>query len=189
MSSSASLLSFTFIAAVALVSTSGCASTPQGSSSGDSPAGGAGLAKVGQPAPEFTAEAVAGDGPKSLKEAAGKVVILDFWATFCDPCKKSFPAYQKIVDDNGGQVVVIGVSVDEPDNATKDQLIEFAKQTGAKFPIVWDKAGAIRGKLYEVPKMPTSYVIDKTGVVRHMHAGYEEGEDAKVAAEVKELLK
>jgi peroxiredoxin len=189
MSSRASLFSIAITAALVL-GASGCASSPQGNSTGESPtAGGGETAKVGQPAPDFTAELVAGEGPKSIKEAAGKVVILDFWATFCDPCKKSFPAYQKIVDDNGGQVVVIGVSVDEPDNATKDQLVDFAKQTGATFPIVWDKAGNIRGKLYDVPKMPTSYIIDKTGVVRHMHAGYEDGEDARVAAEVKELLK
>ena len=174
----------------ALFALPGCASSPAGSSTTGGPASGGGgeTAKVGAKAPDFNAEFVTGAGPKTLKEAAGKVVIVDFWATFCDPCKKSFPAYQKIVEEGGGNVVVIAISVDEPDNATKEQLVEFTNQTGAKFTIVWDKEGSIRGKTYEVPKMPTSYVIDKTGVVRHMHAGYEEGEDAKIAAEIKALL-
>ena len=144
---------------------------------------------MGSPAPDFAAEAIVGDGPKTIKDASGKVVLVDFWATFCDPCKKSFPAYQKLVDQFAGDLVVIAISVDEPDNATKEQIAAFAKTTGVKFAVVWDKAGEIRGKKYEVPKMPTSYIVDKTGVVRHMHAGYEDGEDTKVAEEVKALLK
>jgi peroxiredoxin len=168
----------------------GCGTTPEKGPA--SPTGGAAsgdVAKVGAAAPDFSAEPVAGDGPKTLKDASGKVVLVDFWATFCDPCKKSFPAYQKLVDQFGGELVVIAISVDEPDNATKEQLADFVKTTGVKFTVVWDKAGDIRGKKYEVPKMPTSYIVDKTGVVRHMHAGYEDGEDTKVAEEVKALLK
>src|SRR5262245_12255473 len=75
---------------------------------------------IGKAAPELTAEAVSGDGPKNLKTAQGKVVILDFWGTFCEPCKKSFPKYQEIVDQFPGDVAVIAVSVDEPDNVKKE---------------------------------------------------------------------
>jgi peroxiredoxin len=177
------------LAGAASVGALGCSASQPGASSGGAPAGGGDAAKVGAPAPDFNAEFITGEGPKTLAEAAGKVVIVDFWATFCDPCKKSFPAYQKIVDEAGGNVVVIAISVDEPENAGKEQLIEFTKQTGAKFTVLWDKEGSIRGKKYAVPTMPTSYIIDKTGVVRHQHAGYEDGEDAKVADEVRELLK
>ena len=62
---------------------------------------------VGSPAPEINAEAVTGEGPSTLKDANGRVVVLDFWATFCEPCKKSFPKYQELMDQFGGDLVVI----------------------------------------------------------------------------------
>ncbi len=156
--------------------TSGDAATPAGEGS-----------SVGSKAPELSATPVGGEGPKNLAEAAGKVVIVDFWATYCDPCKKSFPKYQELVDQFGGDLVVIGVSVDDPEDASEDKLKEFATATGAKFALVWDKEQVTAGK-YSPPKMPTSFVIDKSGVVRHVHAGYESGEEDKIADEVKALL-
>src|SRR5262245_24086027 len=80
--------------------------------------GGGGKVAVGSPAPDFSAELVTGSGPKTLAEAKGKVVILDFWATWCGPCKQSFPKYQELVDQLNGEVTVIAISMDEPD--TKD---------------------------------------------------------------------
>jgi peroxiredoxin len=145
-------------------------------------------AAIGEAAPEFAAEPVAGKGPKTPKDAHGKVVIVDFWATYCDPCKTSFPAYQKLVEQFKGDLEVIAVSIDEPDVASKEQIAKFAKDAHVKFTVLWDKAGEIRGKTYDVPKMPTAYIIDKTGVIRHMHAGYENGEAARMAQEVKALL-
>ncbi|AKT41983.1 TlpA family protein disulfide reductase [Chondromyces crocatus] len=142
---------------------------------------------VGQKAPEISAEAVTGEGPKTLGEASGKVVILDFWATYCDPCKKSFPKYQEIVDELGSDLAVIAISVDDPDDASEDKLKKFAEETGVKFAIVWDKEKATAGK-YSPPKMPTSFIIDKEGTVKHIHAGYESGEEAKIVEEVKALL-
>ncbi|EYF04339.1 TlpA family protein disulfide reductase [Chondromyces apiculatus] len=142
---------------------------------------------VGQKAPEIAAAAVTGEGPKTLAEASGKVVILDFWATYCAPCKKSFPKYQEMVEELGSDVAVIAVSVDDPEDATEDKLKKFAEETGVKFSIVWDKDKATAGK-YSPPKMPTSFIIDKDGNVKHVHAGYESGEEAKIADEVKALL-
>jgi len=141
---------------------------------------------VGKAAPDFTAEAVAGEGPKTVKEASGKVTIVDFWATFCGPCKKSFPKYQELVDQFGGDLAVIGVSVDESDTE-KAKFDEFIKTTGVKFSVVWDKDKSA-AKLYSPPKMPTAFIIDKTGVVRHIHAGYGEGEEDKIADEIKALI-
>lgn len=154
-------------------------------SGSETPAAGGGL--VGQKAPEISAESITGDGPKTLAEASGKVVIIDFWATYCAPCKKSFPKYQDLVGQFGDDLAVIAVSVDDADDASTDKLKAFADETGAKFAIVWDKEKATAQK-YSPPKMPTSYVIDKEGNVRHVHAGYEDGEEAKIADEVKALL-
>ena len=82
---------------------------------------------------------------------------------------------------------MIAISVDNPEDATKEQLEAFVKETGVKFSIVWDKDQAA-AKKYSPPKMPTSFVVDKTGVVRHIHAGYETGEEEKIAEEIKALL-
>jgi peroxiredoxin len=145
---------------------------------------------MGKPAPEITAEAVGGEGPKTIKAAQGKVLIVDFWGTFCEPCKKSFPKYQELVEQFPGDVAVLAVSVDEPDNVKKEQLISFAKENHAKFAIVWDKDHSAAEK-YDLRSltMPSSFVIDKTGKVRHVHKGFKSGEEAQIAEEIKALMK
>ncbi len=156
---------------------------------GAADASSAGHPLMGKPAPEITAEAVGGDGPKTIKAAQGKVVILDFWGTFCEPCKKSFPKYQEIVDQFPGDVAVVAVSVDEPDNVKKEQLTQFAKDNHAKFAIVWDKDHSAAEKYgLRSLTMPSSFIIDKNGVVRHLHVGFKDGEEAKIAEEVKALM-
>jgi cytochrome c biogenesis protein CcmG, thiol:disulfide interchange protein DsbE len=143
---------------------------------------------LGRPAPEFSAEDVMGEGPIGIKEAHGRVVVLDFWATYCMPCKASFPKYQQLLEQLGPDLAIIGVSVDDPDDTKKEQLEEFVKVTGAKFAIAWDKDKSA-AQLYSPPKMPTAFVIDRAGVVRHIHSGYETGEEALIAEEIKALLK
>jgi thiol-disulfide isomerase/thioredoxin len=150
-------------------------------------AGGESGGLIGKAAPEITATSVTGEGPATLKDASGRVVIVDFWATFCEPCKKSFPKYQELMDQFGGDLVVIAVSVDDPEDVKEDQIKEFVSATGVKFKIVWDK-DKTAVKQYSPPKMPTSYVIDKSGVVKHQHAGYESGEEARIGDEVKALI-
>ena len=117
----------------------------------------------------------------------GQLVIVDFWATYCDPCRKSFPKYQEMVDQFGGDLAVIAVSVDDPSDVQEEKLKEFAAETGVKFSVVWDKEHKTAG-LYSPPKMPTSFVIDKEGKIVHRHAGYESGEEDKIAEEVKALI-
>lgn len=177
----AALLTSSAIAVTAM----GCgpaqdAKDPSGESGGAS-------ALVGKPAPEFTAESVTGEGPATLKDAKGTVVILDFWATYCGPCKKSFPKYQALVEQFGGEVNVLAVSTDDPGDATKAEIEEFASKAGVKFAIVWDKTKEA-AKLYSPPTMPTSFIIDKEGVVKHVHAGYKDGEEEEITNEVKALL-
>lgn len=178
----------TLSACLALAS-AGCGGGSTASAGAGTPdsSGGSSGGMVGQAAPEITATEVTGEGPATLKDASGRVVIVDFWATFCEPCKKSFPKYQELMDQFGGDLVVIAVSVDDPEDVKEDQIKEFASATGVKFKIVWDKdKNAV--KTYAPPKMPTSYVIDKSGVVKHIHAGYESGEEAKIGDEVRALL-
>lgn len=141
----------------------------------------------GKAATELSATFVTGEGPKTLAEAKGKVVIVDFWATYCGPCRKSFPKYQELVDQFGGDLAVIAISVDEPGDVDEAKLKDFAKETGVKFSIVWDKEHKT-ADAYKPPKMPTSFVLDKEGNIVHKHAGYESGEELKIAEEVKALM-
>jgi len=159
------------------------------SGGGAADASGAKHPLLGAAAPELGSEAVSGEGPKTLKDAQGKIVIVDFWGTFCEPCKKSFPKYQEIVDQFPGEVTVIAVSVDEPDSTKKEQLTQFATENHAKFSIVWDKEHtAVEKYGMRSLTMPSSFIVDKTGIVRFVHVGFKDGEESKVAEEVKGLM-
>ncbi len=173
------------LAALVALGLFGCPAVPPrgGPSAPDGPAS----PIVGRQAPEIHAEKISGDGPVNLAAAKGKVVIVDFWATYCQPCKKSFPRYEELVKAHANDVAVIAVSVDGADDATREQIAAFAKNSGVTFAIVWDKdASAV--KLYGPPKMPSSYVVDRKGVIRTLHAGYEDGEETRIATEVERLI-
>jgi peroxiredoxin len=151
----------------------------------ESPADTGGL--VGKPAPDFKLQAVPRrDGTVSLKGLRGKVVIIDFWGTFCEPCKKSFPKLQGLsakYADRGLQIVAI--SEDEAED--KDKIPTFADTYGAKFTIAWDRDKSA-ARRYKPETMPSSFVIDKKGVVRFAHVGYHDGDEAEIEKEIKELL-
>lgn len=171
------------------VSLVGCTKTTEVAGDAKSPTAGssdaAGL--VGQAAPEVFGEYIAGDGPKTLVEAKGTVTIVDFWGTFCEPCKKSFPKLQEVVDTNAGKLAVIAVSQDDTDETKAADIKKFAEELHVTFPIVWDREKKTAGA-YHPPKMPTSYIVDKKGIVRHVHGGYTDGEDEKIAKEVDALI-
>ena len=141
-------------------------------------------ALVGGPAPAFELAELSGSGSQSLAAHAGKVVIVDFWATWCEPCKQSFPAYQKLVGQMGGQLVVVGISQDDDAKG----IPAFVSETGVKFPVVWDDGKAV-AKAYDPPTMPTAFVVDKSGIVRFVHVGYRAGDEATLEEEVRSLLR
>lgn len=142
---------------------------------------------IGKPAPDFTVTAM-NDQKQTIKLSAlkGKVVILDFWGTFCEPCKKSFPKLQDLSTKyKVSGLEVVGISEDEPDD--KDKIPSFAQSFGAKFPVCFDEDKKV-AKLYDPKTMPSSFVIDRKGVVRFAHVGYHDGEEAELEKEVKQLL-
>jgi cytochrome c biogenesis protein CcmG/thiol:disulfide interchange protein DsbE len=154
-----------------------------GMGGGSSSSSGASHELVGAPAPAFELPGVAGGGAESLAAHAGKVVVVDFWATWCEPCKQSFPAYQKLVTHMRGDLVVVGISQDDDAKG----IPAFLSETGAKFPVVWDDGKAV-AKAYNPPTMPTAFVVDKSGIVRFVHVGYRAGDEATLEEEARSLL-
>jgi peroxiredoxin len=166
--------------AVALSACGGAAASGEGAASG----GGDPHALIGNPAPDFSASSVNGKGKASVRASSGKVLIVDFWATWCDPCKKSFPKLQGLYAKlKPSGMDLIAISEDDENSGIQ----EFGNNYGAKFPLVWDDGKKIAGKW--VPKsMPTTFIVDKSGVVRFVHFGYHDGEELEIEKEVKSLL-
>jgi peroxiredoxin len=142
---------------------------------------------LGNPAPDFTVATVAGPrGTASLKKLRGKVVLLDFWGTFCVPCKSSFPKLQALnAKYEGSGLQVVGVSEDEAEDRSK--VPTFASTYGAKFAIGWDEDRSIAQR-YQPETMPSSFLIDKKGVVRFVHVGFRDGDEVQIEKEIQQLL-
>lgn len=135
-----------------------------------------------RPAPTFALDSITTKGKVAI--VPGKVMIVDFWATWCAPCTKSFPLLQALyVKYKSKGLEIASLSVDEE----KDEISAFAKNHGAKFPIGWDQSRKVAGQ-YQPQRMPSTYVVDKNGVIRHVHSGYQDGDMAAIEAEIKDLL-
>jgi peroxiredoxin len=142
---------------------------------------------VGNPAPDFRVQSIQGArGVVSMHELRGKVVVLDFWGTYCGPCKASFPKLQGLNEKYSLRGLhVLGISEDEPDDQAK--IAAFADAYGAKFAIAWDKDKSI-ARVYRPETMPSTFVIDRKGVVRYAHVGFRDGDEVEIEREVQELL-
>ena len=140
---------------------------------------------VGQPAPDFTVTSVNGQGSVTLSKMQGKVVIVDFWATWCEPCKKSFPKLQELnVKYKASGLEIVGISEDDH----KKGISDFGTTYGAKFPLGWDgDSKPIAGK-WQPKSMPGSFIVDKKGIVRFAHLGFHDGDEVKLESEIKSLL-
>ena len=159
-----------------------CSSCAAGGARSSTVADGHGL--VGVRAPSFSRPALSGGTTLSTEGAKGKVLIVDFWATYCTPCAKEFPKLQALVDRHGGALVVYALSEDDG----TDGIAAFVRKTGVRFPIAWDQGNSISQR-YNLDKMPTSFIVDKKGIVRFVHGGYDDGEEEQIGREVDQLLR
>jgi peroxiredoxin len=129
-------------------------------------------AAVGKTAPTFTLPTLSGK-TLSLSSLRGQVVLLDFWAEWCDPCKRELPELERLAREWASRgVVVVGVNLDKQ----RDQARRLAESLGLTFDQALDPAGRI-ADAYDLPKMPTSYVLDREGVVRFIHEGFDGAAD------------
>jgi peroxiredoxin len=136
------------------------------------------------PAPDFALRALGGPNLR-LAEQRGRVVLLNFWATWCGPCKIEMPLLNKLYDKyRASGFVLLGVNVDDDArNAT-----DVAGRMGLSFPVLLDTDKTV-SKLYDLSMMPTTVLIDRDGKVRHVHLGYRAGYELAYEQQVRELLK
>jgi peroxiredoxin len=121
----------------------------------------------GQRAPDFELQTVEGEKAK-LSYFMGKKVILNFWATWCPPCKAEMPNMEEFHHENKNVIIL---SVNLTSNETKQQDVQnFIKQYGLTFPVLLDKEG-MAGNLYQAITIPTSYIIDTKGVIQQKIVG------------------
>jgi peroxiredoxin len=138
----------------------------------------------GERAPSFNLPALGGAGSVGLASAKGKVVYLDFWATWCGPCLVSLPALEGLRQEfPADQFQILAVNLDrEPQKAQA-----FLAKHGIGYPSAHDPAGKLPEQ-YGVETMPTSFLIDRDGVVRVVHRGFRKGDVDTLRAEIRKLV-
>jgi len=124
------------------------------------------------------------DQTVSLGALRGKVVYVDFWASWCQPCRQSFPwmnRLQKRYQEQG--LVVVGINLDKSRELSDD----FLKKTPADFIVAYDPEGKV-ASAYRVKGMPSSYLIDRQGRIQKTHIGFREETSADVESAIRALL-
>jgi len=141
--------------------------------------------KVGEMFPAFAPAGVVNLAGGDLPATAGQVTLVDFWASWCAPCKASFPAMAKLHADYGARgLIIAAVSIDEKPAAA----LAFWKKLAPPFATLHDRQQALV-KQVVVPTMPTSYLIDRDGKVRFIHEGFHgDATDREIRKQIETLL-
>jgi thiol-disulfide isomerase/thioredoxin len=144
-----------------------------------------GAVQPGDRFPELTGDDLPRLAGEGLPERTGRVVLVDFWASWCGPCKASFPVLDQLHRDYATKgLVVVGVGVDEKPAAAAD----FVRRLAPAFPVVHDRAQRLV-KAVAVPTMPTSYLLGRDGRVRFVHRGFHGERSAReLRAQIETLL-
>ena len=128
--------------------------------------GTAGPPEVGKLAPDFELDTLDGQ-PVSLSELKGKAVLVNFWATWCGPCRMEMPFIQQIYDEwQGKGLVLLAINIGE----RPSQVAEFMQGQGLSFPVLLDSNGKVTERYY-VTGIPTTFFIDKDGIIQYIKVG------------------
>src|ERR1700751_4003378 len=136
------------------------------------------------PAPAFTLGSRSGQ-EVSLAQYKGQVVMINFWASWCGPCRQEMPLLESIYRKYGRMgFTLLGGNV-EPDSQAAN---EWLKQTPVSFPILYDKDSKV-SKLYDVAGMPSTVIIDRSGKLRMLHRGYKPGDENEYLDSIRSLIR
>jgi peroxiredoxin len=136
------------------------------------------------PAPDFSLHAMSGPNMR-LKDQRGRVVMVNFWATWCAPCQQEMPQLNRLYQKyRSSGFVLLGVNVDDDSSKAAD----LATKLGITFPVLLDADKRV-SKLYDVSTMPSTMLIDRDGKVRYVHRGYLAGYEDAYEKQIRELLK
>ena len=140
--------------------------------------------RAGAPAPAFQLNSNGGR-PVSLGSLRGQIVLVNFWASWCGPCRKEMPILEQLNRQyrNKG-VTLVGVNV-EPDSAA---ATDWLKATPVSFPILFDVDSKV-SKLYQVEGMPNTVILDRKGNVRYIHRGYSAGAENEYLDQIRALIR
>jgi len=138
----------------------------------------------GQVAPDFVLKSATGENLR-LSEFRGDVVMINFWATWCGPCRQEMP----LLDDLYGRYQrvgfsLLGVNIDDDSR----RAMKMVQELGISFPVLFDESKEV-SKLYAVEAMPVTILVDREGRVRHVHHGYKPGYEEKYLTEIRSLLR
>ena len=141
-------------------------------------------AAPGSAAPDFTLKSLAGDNVK-LSELRGQVVLINFWASWCGPCRQEMPRLDDLYQQYGELgFTLLGVNV-EQDSAEAQRMLH---DTPVTFPILFDSKNEV-SKLYDVVAMPSTVIVDRDGNVRFVHKGYQPGYEDEYQTQVRALVR
>lgn len=161
--------------------------TACGSQGAASPSGGGDATPAGTRAPDFTGRDTAGQTFRLSDHLGKEVVLLDFWATYCEPCKAEFPHLRAMYDAQKAKgLLVVGVAMDGPE--TSADLPAFVRRFGIDFPVVVDDDSRIASLYNPKKSMPLSVLIDRTGAIVTVREGYNPGDEKLVEADVEKAL-
>jgi len=151
-----------------------------------------GTIEIGQPAPQFTLQDL--DGREvSLNQYKDKIVILDFWATWCAPCRMTMPMLDRLQEQYSGKLVLLAVNLNEPKNMVR----EYVLRESLSSRVLLNEDGSV-GSQYGVIGIPMQVLIDQDGTVQYLMTGIVRSDDpevdpilvmeARIKAEINKLL-
>jgi peroxiredoxin len=144
----------------------------------------AAMPAIGSSAPNFTLKSSTGKNLK-LSEYRGEVVMINFWATWCGPCRQELPLLNRLHEQyRKAGFTLLGVNIDDRPDAART----MAKSLGISFPVLFDSEKQV-SRLYDVNAMPSTVLIGRDGKVRYIHLGYRTGYETKYESQIRELLK